>query len=149
MSTTTALQQRPSDTARWDPFEEFQSLQQELASALQAFTRSGIGGEFTPTADIEETGDAYLVEIEVPGVKKDDVQVELSGRRLVVSGERKEREREGVLRRRTRLVGRFRYEVVLPSQVDEKGVSASLDNGVLTVRVPKAMAERPRKISVH
>jgi HSP20 family protein len=55
----------------------------------------------------------------------------------------------GILRKRTRTVGSFRYEVVLPADLDEDGVSADLDEGVLTVRVPKAARERPRRITVQ
>jgi HSP20 family protein len=73
-----------------------------------------------------------------PGVHKKDVEVEVSGRRVTISGERKERERAGVLRRRTRTTGRFSYDLVLPCEIDEDAVTASLDNGVLTVTVPKA-----------
>ena len=67
---------------------------------------------------------------------------------VTVTGERKERERVGILRRRTRTVGRFRYEVLLPGEVEEDGVAASLHEGVLTVRVPKPARERPRRIPV-
>lgn len=139
---------RPS---RWDPIEELDRLTDQLQSYLGNWNRlpSLLGDAFTPLADVEETDDAYLVEVEVPGVKKPDIDISLAGRRVTVSGERKERERAGVLRRRTRSTGRFRYEVTLPGDVDEDGVSASLDDGVLTVRVPKAVSERPRRIEVH
>ena len=110
--------------------------------------RSLLGDVFTPLADIEETDDAYVVEIELPGVAKDDVSVELSGRRLVVSGERKERERVGILRKRTRSVGRFYYEVFLPAAVDGEHVEASLDDGVLTVQVAKPATARRRRIPI-
>lgn len=100
-------------------------------------------------ADLEETDDAYLVEVELPGVKKHDVAVEISGRRVIVDGERKELERAGVLRRRTRAVGRFHHEVVLPGDVDAEAVSASLEEGVLTVRLPKPSGERPKRIEVR
>jgi HSP20 family protein len=73
----------------------------------------------------------------------------MEGRRLVVQGERKETERKGVLRRRTRSVGRFYFEMILPGDVNENDVSASLDGGVLSLRIPKADATRPRKIEVR
>ena len=104
---------------------------------------------FTPPADVEESDDAYLVDIELPGVRKQDLDIEIAGRRLTVRGERKEKERVGILRRRERTVGRFRHEVKLPGKVDEDGIVASLDEGVLTVRVPKPESERPRWIEVH
>lgn len=105
--------------------------------------------EFKPPADVEETDDAYVVDIELPGVNKRDVDVEVNGRRLTVSGERKERERTGILRRRTRTVGRFFYEVVLPSEVDDEAVNAKLDNGVLTVTVPKSNHDQRRRIPIE
>jgi len=104
---------------------------------------------FTPLADVEETSEAYTVEIELPGIKKDDLDISIAGRRLIVAGERKERPRLGVLRRRERVVGRFHYEVTLPGDVDEDVVEANLDEGVLTVRVPKPERDRPGRIEVR
>ena len=105
-------------------------------------------GAFTPLADVEETHDAYVAEIELPGIASDDLSVEVAGRRLTVTGERKEKERVGILRKRTRTVGRFHYEVLLPGEVDEENVQASLEASVLTVRVPKPVSQRPRRIPV-
>ena len=136
------------EVARSDPLAELDRLSQQLSGVLGMELPSLTEG-FTPMADIEESDDAYTLELELPGVKKDDISVEVSGRRLVVSGERKERERVGILRRRTRSVGRFHYEVSLPSALDEDGIDASLSDGVLTLRVPKAASERPRRIKVN
>ena len=156
MASTTA-QQSSTDIARWDPFEDMELLQQQLASLVPGLPRMTPGwsrgngefrSEFIPSADVEETDDAYLVEIELPGVKKEDIEVELSGRRLTVKGERKERERKGTLRRRARTVGRFRYELILPSDLDDTAAESSLKDGVLSVRIPKHAEERPKRISV-
>jgi uncharacterized protein (DUF2267 family)/HSP20 family molecular chaperone IbpA len=134
--------------AQWDPISTMQRLSSELGRFFEDDFPSILDGEFVPMADVEETDDAFLVEVELPGVKKDDIDISLAGGRLVITGERKERERTGILRRQTRTVGRFRYEIMLPGDVDESGVSASLDEGVLTVRVPKASDDRPRRIEV-
>ena len=89
-----------------------------------------------------------VIEVEVPGVNKKDIDVSVAGRRLTITGERKEKERVGILRRRTRRVGRFEYDIQLPGDVDDKGVGAELADGVLTVRVPKATTERARRIEI-
>ena len=149
-------QQRTTEVARWDPFEDLEHLREQLSQIFPSWPRltdqrrSGIGmdAEFIPLADVEETDDAYMVEMELPGVDKKDVNVELSGRRLTVTGERKEKERKGTVRRRTRMVGRFRYEILLPSSIDEQTVDAKLNDGVLTLRIPKAKAERAKQISI-
>lgn len=143
-------QQRRNDPARWDPFSELERFRADLSrfpenwSELAPLLEQG----FTPLADVEETDDAYLIEVEVPGVDKKDVDISMSGRRLTISGERKEKERVGILRRRTRAVGRFNLEIVLPEDIDSSNVTASLEGGELIVRVPKASSEHPRHIEV-
>lgn len=139
-----------SSLTRWDPLSELEQLNRRLAGYLDLWRQgpSLFDGRFTPPADIEESDDSYLVDIELPGVRKQDLDIEIAGRRLTVRGERKEKERVGILRRRERTVGRFQYEVTLPGAVDDAGIVASLDEGVLTVRVPKPESERPRRIPV-
>jgi HSP20 family protein len=118
---------------RWPDF--FQPLADVMRSVL-------------PLADVEETDTHYVVEIELPGVKREDISLEVTSDHLVVSGERRERQRAGLLRQQTRTTGKFHYEVTLPSDVDTESVSAHLDNGVLTVVVPKIESARPRKIAI-
>lgn len=136
---------------RWDPFEEIDRLNRQLSHLLASWGRlpNLLPDSFTPLADIEETTDAYLVEVELPGVKREDIDIEIAGRRLTVRGERKEKERVGILRRRERTVGRFHYEVTLPGDVEEGAVEAHLDEGVLVVRLPKPERARPRRIQVQ
>jgi HSP20 family protein len=97
-----------------------------------------------------ETPDAYVVDIDLPGVSRDDINVEFDGHELLITGELKEKERTGILRRRTRRIGRFEYRAMLPrdANVDENAVEATLDEGVLTVRIPKNEAAKPRRIEV-
>jgi len=141
------------DLQPWGTLAELERFNRQLSAYLDDW-RHGLSGvaavadAFTPLADVEETDEAYLVEIELPGVKQDDVDVEISGRRLSVRGERKAKERVGILRRRDRVVGRFSYEITLPGSVVEEQVSADLVEGVLTVRVPKPAEERPRRIPI-
>ena len=133
------------------PVGELEHLRADLSRVLESFSRlpSILDDAFTPLADVEETDDAYLVELELPGVKKGDVDISVGGRRLVVTGERRERERRGFFRHRTRSVGRFHYEVALPGTVEEDEVVATLDEGVLTVRLPKPASDRRRRIPIN
>lgn len=137
----------------WTPVEElerfFGSLQDQVDRWRSLLDDGNADGAFTPLADIEETDDAFLVEIELAGVKRGDIDLTTAGRRLTVTGERKEKERVGILRRRTRTVGRFRYEITLPGEFDAEEVTAGLEDGVLTVRLPKPETDRPRRITVN
>jgi HSP20 family protein len=136
---------------RWDLFRELEGLHEHLGQMMLRGPEGdgGGGAPWVPAVDIEETEDAWIVEAEVPGVARDDVNVEVRDAELVISGEIKERERKGVLRRRTRRVGRFEYRVTLPAQVDPERVEAQLADGVLTVTVPKSEQARPRRIEVE
>jgi HSP20 family protein len=103
---------------------------------------------WTPVVDIEEQDDTYVVEVELPGVRREDVDMELNGRELSITGQIEERERKGIVRRRARRTGRFAYRVIFPEAVDSERVDAKLDKGVLTVRVPKVEQAGRRKIEV-
>jgi HSP20 family protein len=119
---------------------------------FSALTEEGTSARLgeTPLGDLEELDDAWLVRMEMPGVRQEDIDIQLTGRRLVVRGERRETERKGVLRRNTRTAGRYYLDVELPGEVDPDEVEATLENGVLTVRVAKPEAERggARKIEI-
>jgi HSP20 family protein len=136
--------------ARWDPPREFEDLQARLGQLMEGALTGVLSPDsvWVPLADIEETEDAWIVEAELPGVSRKDVNVDVRDSEVVVTGEIKEKERKGLLRRRTRPVGKFEYRVLLRGDVNADDVEASLDDGVLTIRIPKAEQARPRRIEV-
>jgi HSP20 family protein len=103
-----------------------------------------------PSVNIWEENDAVLVELEVPGVTKDQLDLSVVGNELTVRINRPEVEQEGVVyHRRERPVGNFSRVLELPSEVDANRVGAELHDGVLTVTLPKAESAKPRKIAVN
>ena len=145
-------ERRTRDTSeRTQPLNDVERLRRMLDQTFGSFGLPGLMTEavgWSPPVDIEEQDDAYVIEAELPGVQKDDVNIELQSNELMVTGEIKEREREGILRKRTRRIGRFEYRVRLPEQVDSDNVAAKLNDGVLTVRVPKVQRADRRQIKV-
>jgi HSP20 family protein len=130
------------------PFRPLDDLYSEFDRLVQSLIGSAGDGTWLPAADIVETDSAYVIEIELPGVRREDVDVELDGNELVVTGEIKERKREGLLRRRTRPVGKFEYRVTLPGDLRADEVEGSLAFGVLKLHVPKAQSTQHSKINV-
>jgi HSP20 family protein len=138
---------RGKAAGRWDPVRQLDELYDRFAEVWDAGPLSALD-RWVPLADLEETDDAYVIELELPGLARDDVDVQLDDRVLTVSGEIHEKKRTGILHRRTRRVGKFHYAVTLPAEVDEERVEASLRDGVLTVRVPKTSQTRRRRIQI-
>jgi HSP20 family protein len=145
-------------SARADRSAPMQDLEQ-LTERMRRFLDETFGGfpwpsfpdgraGWSPPVDIEETDDAYVVEAELPSVKREDVNVELVGNQLEITGEIREREHKGTLRRKTRRTGRFAYRVTLPSKADGDNIDASLADGVLTVRIPKVEQDERRRIEI-
>jgi HSP20 family protein len=138
----------------WDPFGDFAQMWNRMA---QVFESTGEGGpdSWVPTVETDETDDAYVVRAELPGMKSDDVNVEVTGNELRITGEVKQeaegneaegKEAEGKpLRHRH---GKFAYRASLPADADADKVDAQLADGILTVRVPKAAQARSRRIEI-
>jgi HSP20 family protein len=136
------------------PVTDIQDMREQMDRLLEdliggTLQQAAPGGLWVPDVDIEEADDAWIVEADVPGAKKDDLTVDLQEGELVIHGDMKEKERAGILRRRTRRVGEFEYRVRLPGDVDPEGIEAKLKDGVLTVRVPKPRRAQPRRIQVE
>ena len=143
-----AMQDRPVGWAR-NPLTEFEQLLSEMSGLMESTVGSAAPAvAWTPLADVTESDDAFHIEIELPGVKKKDINVEANGQEVVVTGEIKERERKGVLRRSTRRTGSFEYRLRLPGEVDNEKINAQMSDGVLTITVPKAEVAKPRHIEI-
>jgi HSP20 family protein len=140
-------------SAGLDPLRELAQLHQRMSqlmsSVLGTHPIAAMAQGWTPLADVTETDDAYLVQIEVPGVDRKTLSVEVAAGELRVSGEIVEKEKVGWLRHRTRRVGQFAYRTALPGGIDTDQVSADLADGVLAVRAPKTEAAKPRRITVN
>ena len=131
---------------RWDPFGELVGMQREMDRIM-----SRMGGiklleevpsvAWMPRADVMRTGDDLVLHLEVPGIKPEDVDIQVTDGVLTVHGERKHEEtKEGedyILRERA--FGTFERTMVLPEGVDPKSITADYHDGVLEVHVPKAM----------
>ena len=136
---------------RREPWRELEDMRERMDTLFDDLLGGGpleAGGRWSPPVDLEESDDAWVVEAELPGVKKGDLNIEVRDNELSITGELKERERTGILRRRTRRTGEFDYRVSLPGELDADNVDARLDGGVLTVRVPKPARAQRRRIEV-
>jgi HSP20 family protein len=138
---------------RWQPLRDVEQVNERMRRLLEetfgGFPAGLAEHAWTPPVDIEETDDAYVVEAELPGVKREDVSIELAGNELSVTGEIKEKERTGIVRRSSRRVGRYELRVVLPDNIDGDKVDAKLKDGVLRVSVPKSERAERRHIEIN
>ena len=133
-------------------YREMDDMNRRFGDLIQSFFGDPtglIGMAVTPPVDIEETDDAYVVDIDLPNVRPEDVDIEMRGEELRVSGRVQQRERTGVVRRQNRPTGEFEYLVDLPSDIDPGRVDATYQMGVLTVTVGKAQNAQPRRIEIR
>jgi HSP20 family protein len=105
---------------------------------------------WAPALDVYEDKDGLVVKAELPGMKKEDINISLHQGSLIISGERKEEtsEGEGESSRSERFFGRFQRSLELPKPVDPNNVTASYKDGILTVRLAKTEESKPRQITV-
>jgi HSP20 family protein len=143
-----------NNVTRWNPTVAY--LNREPFSRLfESFLNEAQGEEvsnrsWVPPVDIQETGEAYRLQAELPGLTRDDINITLENNVLRLTGERKfERDaKKENFQRIERTYGAFSRAFALPQQVNSEGVQASFENGVLTITVPKAEQAKPRKIAI-
>ncbi len=146
------IRYRTPELTAWSPFDRLSSLRDLLDSAFQlASSAPGSVPGWAPPLDIFEDTERVTIQVELPGMKKEDFELSLQDGVLTISGERKfeEEKREGESFRRERLFGAFSRSVTLPSAVKAEEVKATYEDGVLTVTLPKAEEAIPKKIQVN
>jgi HSP20 family protein len=144
--------------AEWDPFAEMERIRQQMErlfeSSMHRFRRSSrTHGDwataFLPEMDLSDDGNEYVLRFDLPGIDKSKVSVKLEDRVLTVQGgtsEAREEKQGGQIIRMERRSGSFARSVTLPGPVRSEGMKAEYENGVLTVRVPKADRASEQKV---
>lgn len=142
--------------AKLDPYRELAIIKERMNRLFEsAMGRTEIGSEgggvaWTPRADVYETDDQVVVNIEIPGVPRESIGVRVADNTLIIEGERPPEKglKEEAFQRVERSYGSFVRRFSLPATVSVDSVAAQYERGVLTVRLPKLPDARPRQISV-
>jgi HSP20 family protein len=145
-----------STLTRWQPFREITSLQERMNQLFNDFfpemnePSSLAASWFAPKTDIYEEDDRIVLDMELPGMREEDLNLTLEGNSLTVSGERKmEKERkQDRYHRIERSYGSFSRTFSLPATVDQNAVDARFENGILHVSMTKRADARPRQIKI-
>lgn len=141
---------------RWQPFSELMSLRQAMDKLFEdSFVRpsralAAIGEATVPALDVYQTPDEVVVKATLPGSKPEDVSIDITGEMLTIKGETKaeqEINREDYLYQERRY-GVFSRSVVLPSGLKTDKAEATMEDGVLTLTIPKAEEVKPKAIKV-
>jgi HSP20 family protein len=135
-----------------NPSREFEDIYDRMTQLMNlAFGAAPVDvaeGPWIPLADVSETDDAYVVEVDLPGANRDQIDIQVQDRELVITGEISESDQKGRRHRRSRRTGRFEFHTYLPGDVNADNVNAQLSDGVLTVTVPKSEKGKPRHIEI-
>jgi len=131
------------------------SVREDLNSLFESPFWSGRGrpgqlfSAWSPALDLYQNSDNVVAVVELPGMRREDIEISLHDGTLTISGERKRETSNGEKAERTeRYIGKFRRSITLPTRVDANKVSATYRDGILTVTLPKATEAKPKQIPV-
>jgi len=143
---------QPSELWSWSPFEQqLTSLRDELNRFFEPGGGTQLFNVWSPVLDVFEDKDNVVVKVELPGMKREDIDISLHEGMLSISGERKHEaeQPDGDAYRSERFYGRFQRTVSLPKPVASDKVKAAYKDGILTVTLPKTEEAKPRQIEVN
>jgi len=143
--------------ARWDPWGDFTDLRRQMdawfhQAAMNSSRLFGEGYHFVPPVDLYETPDEFVLLCYLPGMSQQEIQVEVTGDTVSISGERRSAipEAEGItIHQLHGAYGQFSAAYTLPLPIQGEAVQATYQNGVLELRLPKVEAARPRTVAVQ
>lgn len=139
-----------SELSNWSPVTNLRDHLNRLIDQSVTSRPAESFGDWAPALDAFEDKDKYVVSVELPGIKKEDIHVTVHDGVLTISGERKSEKdvKEGTVHRTERYYGKFSRSVSLPSVVQTDKVAAAYKDGVLSVEIPKAEEAKPKQIEV-
>ena len=132
------------------PWEELHRMRNQLDQMFDDTPQQRVSAGVFPLTNLTEDKNNYYVRAELPGVKGDELDIQVTGNNLAISGERKipAEEEDARYHRREREAGTFSRMIGLPGEVDTDKVEANLANGILTIVVSKAEIAKPKQISI-
>jgi HSP20 family protein len=132
---------------KWSPFQDLDSMERRMR---RMFEEIGFAPALLPAADIYETDDEFVVEVEVPGYDEKELRIEVSDHRLTIKGERTEtkEQKEKAFRLHERLEREFERRFELPAEADTKHVQAKFTKGVLEVHAPKLAVSKLHTVEI-
>jgi HSP20 family protein len=150
------IRYRAPELTPWSAADRWSNLRDELNSFFElpvwsSFARTGqLFTGWSPAIDLYQSNDNVIAVVELPGMRKEDIEISLHDGTLTISGERKRENRSNgdKAERTERYVGTFRRSIALPTRVDAGKVSATYRDGILTVTLPKAEEAKPKQIQV-
>src|SRR6266536_1903512 len=145
------IRYQPLEPMAWPSLERWSNLRDDLNSLLElpfwsSFSRHGqLFGGWSPALDLYQNRDNIVAVVELPGMRKEDIEISLHDGMLTIAGERKDESSKGEKSERSeRFIGKFRRSIGLPTRVDSAKVNATYKDGILTVTLPKAEDAKPK-----
>ncbi|MBI5895837.1 MAG: Hsp20/alpha crystallin family protein [Desulfobacterales bacterium] len=135
------------------PFEELNRMRRQMDRIMDSFMEpqlQGMRAGVFPAVNLTEDDNHFYLRAELPGVKAEDLDIQATGRNITIVGERKLDTEDAAAKyhRREREGGRFSRALAMPKEIDADRVEARMQNGVLTLKVPKAESAKPRRIAI-
>src|SRR5947207_14894222 len=151
------IRYQPPQTLAFSGFDRLSNLRDELDTLFEMPFWSNFGRQsqlfsgWSPALDLYQNNDNVIARVELPGMRKEDIEISLHDGMLTIAGERKSQSgSNGDNATRTeRFTGKFRRSITLPTQVDANKVNAAYKDGLLTITLPKAEEAKPKQIQVN